>query len=203
MAYRYAEKKKKKGCFSRLVLVALCLFIAGSVLYLGTDWLGAAENYFLKAFYPVKYSNYVKKASETYDLDQALIYAVIKTESGFDSNAESKAGALGLMQMMPQSFEWVQDLRGESHKTSQLYNPEINIDYGCYLLKYFLDTYENEECAIAAYNAGFVVSDWLKDEKYSNDGKTLESIPYNETSHYVEKVEKAKEMYNKLYFDQQ
>ena len=202
MAYKYQEKKKKKGCFSRLLLIILCIFIAGSALYLGTDWLGKAETYFLKAFYPVKYSNYVEKASQEYNLDEELIYAVIKTESGFDSNAKSDAGAMGLMQMMPESFEWVQDLRGESYKTSQLYNPEINIDYGCYLLKYFLDTYEDEECAVAAYNAGFVVSKWLKDEKYSSDGKTLESIPYNETAHYVEKVESAKEMYKKLYFSE-
>lgn len=198
---RYREEKKKKGCFSRFLIFILCLSIAFCGLYLGTDWLGKAEDYFLKSFYPTEYSEYVEKASEDYRLDQALIYAVIKTESDFDPKADSNAGAKGLMQIMPESFQWVQDLRGESHSDSELYNPQINIDYGCYLLRYFLDTYGNEQCAVAAYNAGFVVSGWLEDERYSLDGETLESIPYNETANYVEKVETAKEMYNKLYFN--
>ena len=56
--------------------------------------------------------------------------------------------------------------------------------------------------AIAAYNAGFVVSDWLNDTNYSSDGKNLDSIPYPETKNYVDKVESAKEMYIKLYYSQ-
>ena len=59
-----------------------------------------------------------------------------------------------------------------------------------------------ERSAIAAYNAGFVVSDWLNDTNYSSDGKNLDSIPYPETKNYVDKVESAKEMYIKLYYSQ-
>lgn len=200
MARRYREKKKK-GCFSRILIILLCVAVAGTALYFGTDWLKKGEEYMLKAFYPLKYSTYVDKAAEDYDLDPALVYAVIKTESNFDSQAYSSAGAMGLMQMMPESFQWVQELRGESYKDNQLYNPEINVDYGCYFLDYFLDYYGNEQCAVAAYNAGFVVSEWLENPDYSSGGETLESIPYSETAHYVEKVAEAKEMYNKLYFN--
>ena len=63
-----------------------------------------------------------------------------------------------------------------------------------------MDTYNDERCAIAAYNAGFVVGEWLEDENYSPDGKTLIDTPYPETSNYIEKVESAKEMYIKLYY---
>lgn len=195
-------QKKKGGFFKKVLSVILCIFIAGSSLYLCTEYLDDAETFFLKAFYPIKYSNYVKNAAENYNLEEALIYSVIKTESNFNPDADSNAGAKGIMQIMPKSFEWMQKLRKENLNESELYNPETNIDYGCYLLRYFLDFYRDERCAVAAYNAGFVVSGWLSNEEYSSDGKTLDSIPYNETSNYVEKVEKAKEMYIKLYFSE-
>jgi soluble lytic murein transglycosylase len=162
--------------------------------------LGGADKLFGKTMYPIKYSEYVDKASEDYNLDRALIYAVIHTESHFDEDAESAAGAKGLMQLMPESFEWIQSLKGESLDSDSIMEPKVNIDYGSYLLKYFLDRYGDKNAAIAAYNAGFVVSDWLENSEYSSDGKTLDIIPYPETEKYVEKVLKAEEMYNKLYF---
>lgn len=154
--------------------------------------------------YPRTYSTYVEKAAKDYDLDPALIYAVIHTESGFDPKAESGVGAKGVMQMMPSSFEWLQEQRGcaGQYTEDDLFDPEICIDYGSYLLKYFYDYYGTERSAIAAYNAGFVVSDWLNDTNYSSDGKNLDSIPYPETENYVDKVESAKEMYIKLYYSQ-
>ena len=76
----------------------------------------------------------------------------------------------------------------------------MNIDYGSYLLRYFLDYYGNEKCAVAAYNAGFEVSNWLEDPNCSPDGMTLDVIPYPETSEYVVKVENAKQKYIELYF---
>jgi len=199
MARHY--EKKKKGCFSKFLVALLCLAVAGTALYFGTDWLKKGEDYMLKAFYPLKYTSYVDKAVEEYGLDPALVYAVIKTESNFDSQAHSSAGAMGLMQMMPESFHWLQNLRGDMLKDKQLYNPEISVDYGCYFLDYFLDYYGDEKCAVAAYNAGFVVSDRLENPECSSDGKTLSSIPYPETENYVKKVVEAKEMYNKLYFN--
>ena len=123
---------------------------------------------------------------------------------GFDPKAESGVGAKGVMQRMPSSFEWLQEQRGcaGQYTEDDLFDPEICIDYGSYLLKYFYDYYGTERSAIAAYNAGFVVSDWLNDTNYSSDGKNLDSIPYPETKNYVDKVESAKEMYIKLYYSQ-
>ena len=151
--------------------------------------------------YPRKYRDYVETYASRFSVPEAVLYAVMRTESGFDPNAESGAGACGIMQMMPSSFEWLQEKRGTvgEYTTDDLFNPEVCIDYGCYLLKYFYDYYGDERCAVAAYNAGFVVGEWLSDSNYSKDGKTLDKIPYPETSNYVDKVESAKEMYIKLY----
>ena len=106
------------------------------------------------------------------------------------------------MQVMPESFEWLQQIRGVSgtYTTEDLKTPSVNIDYGCYLLKYFYDLYGNEQCAIAAYNAGFVVGTWLEDPNYSSDGIHLDDIPYPETNSYVTKVTDNEAQYKALYF---
>lgn len=200
VSYRYAAKKRKKG--RGFVKFLIFLVIAGVIALFVLNYYDTAKDKFYEINYPRKYSEYVDKAAEDYDLEPALIYAVIHTESGFDASAESSVGARGVMQIMPSSFEWMQSLRGcEGQYTEEdLYNPEICIDYGSYLLRYFLNLYDNEVSAVAAYNAGFVVGDWLKNPDYSSDGVSLDNIPYPETDNYVEKVEKAKEMYIELYY---
>lgn len=200
---RRYKRKSRRGLNFLIWLVVLAIFVGGIVFFV-TNYYDNTKSELERINYPNEYSLYVDKAAEEYDLNPALIYAVIRTESGFDPEAQSLAGACGIMQMMPSSFEWLQEKRGcEGQYTAEdLFEPEICIDYGCYLLRYFLDYYGDERCAVAAYNAGFVVSDWLDDENYSTDGKTLTRIPYPETSKYVEKVENAKEMYNKLYYSQ-
>lgn len=199
-ASRY-KRKSRKGLNILIWLVVIAIF-AGGIVFFVANYAEDTTNKLQKLNYPQEYSEYVDRASEEYDLDPALIYAIIRTESGFDATAQSGAGACGIMQMMPSSFEWLQEKRGVSgqFETEDLFNPEICIDYGCYLLRYFLDFYGDERCAVAAYNAGFVVSDWLEDEQYSADGVTLTDIPYPETSNYVEKVESAKDMYIELYY---
>ncbi len=199
-ARRHRKKKSKfKGFLSWIFVLAI---FAGGIVFFVTNYYEGTKQELEKLSYPIEYSEYVEKASAEYDLDEALIYAVIRTESSFNPEAESPVGACGIMQMMPSSFEWLQTLRGTTgeYTTEDLFNPEICIDYGCYLLRYFMDTYNDERCAIAAYNAGFVVGEWLENEEYSPDGKTLSDTPYPETSNYIEKVESAKEMYIKLYY---
>ena len=81
--------------------------------------------------YPRKYGSIVKKEAKEYDLPQSLVYAVIKAESDFDPEAESPVGALGLMQMMPETFDWMQTHIGGEYDASALLDPEISIKYGC------------------------------------------------------------------------
>lgn len=196
------RKNKKSSGKKAAVWIAVFVIIAGIAVFFVTDFFENTRKNLEELNYPREFSEYVEKAASDYDLDPALIYAVIRTESGFDPDAESHAGACGVMQVMPSSFEWLQEKRGEEgmYTTEDLYNPAVCIDYGSYLLKYFYDYYGTERSAVAAYNAGFVVGDWLADENYSSDGVNLDVIPYPETSTYVERVENAKEMYIKLYY---
>lgn len=194
---RYRRKSHRLRNFT--IFILLILIIGGGIWVLSGNFK-KADNMLQKSFYPIKYSEYVDKAARDYNLDRELIYAVIRTESKFNPKCKSKAGAIGLMQVMPDSFKWIQKLRKTTLDEDELWNPSVNIDYGCYLLNFFKNHYKDEKCAVAAYNAGFVVTDWLKNPKYSYDGKTLQTIPYPETEKYVNKVEKAKSMYKKLYF---
>ena len=202
MATARRHRRKSNKFKSFLAWIAVLAIFAGGIVFFVTSYYEDTKDELEKLSYPIEYSEYVEKASDEYDLDEALIYAVIRTESSFNSEAQSPVGACGLMQVMPSSFEWLQSLRGTTgeYTTEDLFDPEICIDYGCYLLRYFMDTYEDERCAIAAYNAGFVVGEWIEDENYSVDGKTLIDTPYPETSEYIKKVESAKEMYIKLYY---
>lgn len=194
---------KKQGKKARVFIIsAAAVLLAVGVVIFAVNFYKSTENNFEKAVYPLEYTELVEKAAKDYNLEPALIYGVIHTESRFDPNAGSSVGARGLMQLMPETFEWIAEKREQADRytADDLYTPEVNIDYGCWLLRYFLDYYGNEQCAVAAYNAGFVVSDWLEDPNCSSDGITLDTIPYPETSEYVDKVENAKKKYNELYF---
>ena len=202
-ARRTRKRNTKKGGKAKVVIISIiAVALAVTAVLTATHFYKKTENNLEKSAYPLEYTDLVNKAAKDYNLQPALIYGVIHTESRFDPDAGSSVGALGLMQIMPETFDWLQEKRGEAGKytTEDLYTPSVNIDYGSYLLRYFLDYYGNEKCAVAAYNAGFEVSNWLEDPNCSPDGMTLDVIPYPETSEYVVKVENAKQKYIELYF---
>ena len=204
---RGSKKKKKRLAPAVLVgatvLVIGCV-IAGIILLVTSGFHEKVTDKVKQQQYPRSYSDYVNKAAKAYDLDPNLIYAVIRTESSFNPDAGSEAGACGLMQITPETLDTYMHIRGESNEYTyeDLFDPAVNIDYGCYILRDHLDTFGDEECAVAAYNAGpGNVSNWLNDPNISEDGKTLitENIPYDETRDYVKKVEDTKNVYKKLY----
>lgn len=202
-ARRTRKRNTKKGGKAKVVIISIiAVALAVTAVLVATNFYKKTENNLEKSAYPLEYTDLVNKAAKDYNLQPALIYGVIHTESRFNPDAGSSVGAVGLMQIMPETFDWLQEKRGESGKytTEDLYTPSVNIDYGSYLLRYFLDYYGNEKCAVAAYNAGFEVSNWLEDPNCSPDGMTLDVIPYPETSEYVVKVENAKQKYIELYF---
>lgn len=157
----------------------------------------------MKYFYPLKYEDIVFKSSKEYNVDKKLIYAIIKCESGFDKHAHSKANARGLMQLTPETFNWLKTCYTHQNNLDEfdLEDPETNIRYGTLFLSILLDKYKNEKTAISAYNAGInAVDKWLLNKEYSNDGLKLLKTPYKETNEYVKRVKNAKKVYNKLYF---
>ena len=156
--------------------------------------------------YPQKYSEYVTKYAQMYNVPEDVIYATIKVESSFDPEAISIAGARGLMQMLPSTFEWLtsDEHLGENLTPNLLYDPEINIRYGTYYLKYLYTKFNyNWDTACAAYNGGEGnVSKWLEDDKYSDGEGNLRDFPksFSETKNYVKKIRHARDMYLKLYY---
>ncbi len=156
---------------------------------------------FYRSVYPKKYEDIVNEVSIKYNLKPQLIYAVIKTESNFDPNAKSSAGAVGLMQITGDTFSWLQSITKENIDAMYLYDPYININYGAMFLSMLREKYYSDEVMLSAYNAGMTpVERWLKDENLSLLGEQLNYIPYKETRNYVKKVIKSQEMYERLYF---
>lgn len=191
MAYKVIHAGKRRRRIGGILL--------GILLFLAV--LTAGYQISLRVvFYPLKYSALVERYAEEYGLETSLVYAVINSESSFDPNAVSKAGALGLMQLTPETFAWLQTKTGESRADEALFEPEVAVKYGCLLLSLNLKEFSNTPAAVAAYHAGRSrVAGWLTDEKYSNDGHELFRIPYKETSAYVDNVIKAQQRYRQIY----
>ena len=175
-----------------LALVLLTALTAGYFLY-GRPAL-------LRAKYKLMYREEILTSAKEFDLDPALVCGVIYTESGFRPEAKSSVGALGLMQLMPATgLEEAELLEIEGVTEQQLTEPALNIRLGCNYLRKLLDEFNNENVALAAYNAGpGRVRQWLKEYGTKEDGSIL-YIPYPETSKYVGRVQSAKSVYGKLY----
>ena len=132
----------------------------------------------LKSLYPLQYEKEVEIGCQTQGLEKSFVFAVIKCESGFDREAVSSVGARGLMQLMPETFRWLQSKTGDELDDDDLFDPAVNVRYGCYLLHILLSEFSGEQdVAVAAYHAGIGnVSSWLKDERYSANGSTLHAF---------------------------
>lgn len=144
------------------------------------------------------YEKEIREVARKYDLPISLVKAVIRQESNFKEDAVSRVGAKGLMQIMPETGAYIAEKKGEDFQEEMLFDAKLNLDYGAWYLRYLLDQFENIPTSLAAYNAGpNAVKAWLEDENYSSDGKSLSSIPYPETSGYVENVMKYYESYAK------
>ncbi len=207
MSRRYQNRRETKGHgvlgFLATLIIILIAFAVVLFFFTGNDMKGLKGQVY-SFFYPQKYTAEVQSSAREFNVDEALIYSVIRNESGFRPEVESHAGAIGLMQLMPATFDWLQEKLDGSVKydTSQLTDPAINIRYGTYFLSILLERYGSDiRTVAAAYNAGTTTVDgWLADTAYSANGTTLTKIPYSETEHYAEKVEKTYEMYKKLYY---
>ncbi len=179
------------------VIIILCISLL-SGLIINSIW-----NLIEKSTSPTDYSEIVERYAEEYGIPDHVIYAVIKVESDFDPNARSSADARGLMQMIPDTFEWLtsDEHLGEHLSPNELYDPEVSIRYGTYYLKYLYSKFDyNWNTAFAAYNGGEGnVAKWLADPEYSDGEGNLVRIPFSETEKYVRKVNDAVDSYKKIY----
>ena len=142
--------------------------------------------------YTLKYKNEIVAISRQNQLNPSLVAAIIYAESGFNKNAKSQKGAVGLMQIMPQTAQWIAtDIGVENF---DLQDPQTNISFGCFYLQYLFSKFDTEIEVLCAYNAGESnVREW----KTAGGEITEKNIPFPETKSYVKKVLEAKKYYSK------
>jgi len=148
--------------------------------------------WWVRLWYPLRYETIVRGHAHNYRLDPALLAAVIYQESKFHASAESSSGAIGLMQLLPDTAKGIAiHTGGTRFRVQDLYTPEINVRYGSWYLRHLLDKYGSERTALAAYNAGQEnVDEWRRDSR---------GIVFSETRHYVDRVEHLKTLYRRGY----
>ena len=176
-----------------VVAVSLALLAFAGV----AAWVVEAEpDWYLRARYPLEYEHIVSAHARNYDLDPALLAAVIYAESRFDPEVKSSAGAVGLMQLLPETAKGIA-LRtgGDRFVVSDLLDPEINVRYGSWYLNHLRSRYEGSiRLALAAYHAGSGnVDAWLAEGS---------GIAFPETQDYVDEVDRVTQVYAKAYSDE-
>ena len=189
------QERNRIGC---ALLAGITVFVSCFDIYFLLQIQPVQRSY----LYPFPYREAVEQYAEHYHVDRDLAVAVMKNESKFQTEARSHRGAVGLMQLMPETAEWIADqLEDGSFRIDQLHDPETNIRYGIW----YLATLErefggNDVLAVAAYNAGHgVVLGWMQEHHWGNDFSDINAIPYEETRAYVRKVLKDREKYRILY----
>ena len=151
--------------------------------------------------YPMEYTELIRSRAAAEGLEPAYVAAVILAESSYDPQAVSSVNAQGLMQIMPETGEWIAGKFDETYVEGCLFDPETNIRYGCWYLGYLLRRYDGDKrCSTAAYHSGQgTVDGWLKDPEYSTDGRTLDVIGGPRANTYVGRVLEYYEKYTQLY----
>lgn len=168
---------------SRLLALAAVVVVGlgGAVAASEPDW-------YLRLRYPVAYDHIVRSHARNYRLDSALLAAVIYQESKFRPDARSESGAIGLMQLLPETARGIALRTGGSEfRVQDLYDPELNVRYGSWYLRHLLDRYGSVEQALAAYNGG--------------PGNVDRGVRFAETEAYVERVLELQRIYRRAHFD--
>jgi soluble lytic murein transglycosylase len=148
--------------------------------------LAVEPGWYLRLRYPLEYEQIVLGHARNYDLEPALLAAVIYEESRFDADARSDEGAVGLMQLLPQTARGIAERTGGSRfQVSDLLDPEINVRYGSWYLRHLIRKYGDVRTALAAYNGG--------------QGNVDRGVQFAETREYVEKVLDTRDAYAHAY----
>lgn len=190
-------QKRKRSILAPILALLLVLALAGTLLF--STFRDKIEHW----QYPQRFTEYVEYYAGKYGIDPMILYAFIRTESNFDPNADSDAGARGLMQITEVTFDWIKMKIApkESLTFDDLYDPETNIRFGSYFVSYCLDRYSGHlATAAAAYHSGVgTVDGLLGQEAYSTDGVTLDHYPYPQMRLYVKKITESYQHYSEIY----
>ncbi|MBQ2818321.1 MAG: lytic transglycosylase domain-containing protein [Clostridia bacterium] len=193
------KRKNVAGHAVSGVIIAAVLLLALCFIY-----ATVYKPWSMKSRYILEYEETIRAHSEQYGVDPYLVAAMIYCESTYNPQAVSSVGARGLMQVMPDTGEWIaKKIDIEEFTEDMLFDTSINIEMGCWYMSFLLERYEgNQSCAVGAYHCGHGKMDgWLEDPMISSDGKTLENIPEGETKKYINRVNNAYDIYKELYPD--
>ena len=172
-------------------LIVLLVLAAGAFAYVEETTPG----WYARIRYPLQYEHIVTGHARNYDLDAALLAAVIYRESKFDADAKSSSGAIGLMQLLPDTAKGIAlHTGGARFRVEDLYDPEINVRYGSFYLRRLLRKYGDTRLALAAYNAGQANVD-----RWRAEG---DDISFPETREYVDEVLELRDIYARAYADE-
>ena len=190
-ARRTAHRKYLYAIASVVIFLAFAIYLTF-----------ASEAFQRHYLYPFPYRDTVETYSDRYRVDPYLAIAVIKTESKFQDGVHSHRGAIGLMQLMPDTAAWIaKQLDDQDFSLERLHEPDMNIRYGTWYLSSLRDEFQgNEVLMLAAYNAGRGnVHEWMDTYGWTMDFSAVDEIPYEETKAYVASVLKNKKKYEALY----
>ncbi len=185
-------KRKSKSRFSKILWAIILIFLTLVISF--PKWISI--------FYPEPHRDIVFSSAYDNHVDPYLVFAIIRAESKFQSNAESPVGAKGLMQIMPETAQWIAVQQGiENFDTAELHQPEVNIQFGCWYLANLSQEFDdNLPLVIAAYNAGRgKVGEWIQSGEWDGSLESTEDIPFAETRQYVENVLQNYEAYQAIY----
>jgi len=172
--------------------IMLALYVV--IMIVATYFCGVAITH------PKKYEHTINTVCAEFKISKPLFYALVNTESSFNPNAKSSAGAIGLTQVLPSTAEYICVKNNLDYSTFDLYNPHDNLYIGAMYLRYLLNKFDSTYTALAAYNAGeTVVRTWLNDTRYSLDKISLITTPYTETNNYLEKIRDNEKIYINFY----
>ncbi len=160
------------------------------------------SRWYLRRVYPIHYKDEITQYSLEHDVDPFLVTAVIRVESRFRPQALSAKGARGLMQVMPDTGNWIAGELGiREFDPDKLYDPMTNLNVGTWYLAFLLREYRGDPVlALAAYNAGRGnVSKWIDEQRWSGGEGDIDSIPFPETREYVKKVLHLYRKYHEVY----
>jgi soluble lytic murein transglycosylase len=183
------------------VLAAAALGGGGAAAVGGLDPIGDVVR---EITLPLRHEDIIRQQSAEKDLDPAMVAAIIYEESRFRDQT-SHAGARGLMQITPETAEFIaRDSGGVRFTQADLATPQVNISYGTYYLRYLLRRYDGHETlAIAAYNAGETnVNRWVEEAGGPDDFDVDEDVPFPETRNYVRNVQDREQEYREHYRDE-
>ena len=187
--------KWRSKFFRNLILIAaMTILLITCIFNLITPTTRKIDDW----LYPLMYEETVTKYAKTYKVEAALAQAVIREESRFNERALSRSGAIGLMQIMPETGEWIAEQLDEEY--GDLYEVDRNIRYGVWYLSELTKEFgSNRVLALAAYNAGRgTVWDWIDEYGWHKDFDDIDAIPYTETRKYVKRVLESCEKYRTI-----